>query len=72
MTYAEAVKKLRTTLILSQTELADLLGVSFQSVNRWERGTHEPTIKAKRKLAPYFRKYKIEVENDDKRDPAKE
>ena len=62
MTYAEAVKKLRTTLILSQTELANLLGVSFQTVNRWERGTHNPTIKAKRKLAPYFKNNKIEVD----------
>ena len=62
MTYAEAVKKLRTTLILSQTELANLLGVSFQTVNRWERGTHQPTIKAKRKLAHYFKKHKIEVD----------
>jgi len=62
MTYAEAVKKLRTTLILSQTEFANLLGVSFQTVNRWERGTHQPTIKAKRKLAPYFKKHKIEVD----------
>lgn len=61
MSYAEAVKKLRTILILSQTEMAELLGVSFQTVNRWERGTHKPTIKAKRKLAPYFKKYKIEV-----------
>ena len=62
MTYAEAVKKLRTTLILSQTELAILLGASFQTVNRWERGTHQPTIKAKRKLASYFKKHKIEVD----------
>ena len=62
MTYAEAVKKLRTTLILSQTELANLLSVSFQTVNRWERGTHQPTIKAKRKLASYFKKHKIEVD----------
>lgn len=62
MTYAEAVKKLRTTLILSQTEFANLLGVSFQTVNRWERGTHQPTIKAKRKLASYFKKHKIEVD----------
>lgn len=61
MNYAEATKKLRKTLILSQAEFADQLGVSFQTVNRWERGTHEPTIKAKRKLAPYFKKYKIEV-----------
>lgn len=62
MNYAEAVKKLRNTLILSQTEMAELLGVSFQTINRWERGTHKPTIKAKRKLAPYFRKHKIEVD----------
>ncbi len=62
MNYAEATKKLRKTLILSQTEFAEQLGVSFQTVNRWERGTHEPTIKAKRKLAPYFKKYKIEVD----------
>ena len=63
MSYAEAVKKLRNILILSQTEMAKLLGVSFQTVNRWERGTHKPTIKAKRKLAPYFKKYKIEVDD---------
>ena len=62
MTYAEAIKKLRNILILSQTEIAELLDVSFQTVNRWERGTHKPTIKAKRKLVPYFKKYKIEVD----------
>ncbi len=62
MTYAEAVKKLRTTLILSQTELANLLCVSFQTVNCWERGTHKPTNKSKRKFAPYFKKHKIEVD----------
>lgn len=62
MTYAEAVKKLRTTLILSQTELANFLGVSFQTVNRWGRGTHKPTNKSKIKFAPYFKKHKIEVD----------
>lgn len=62
MTYAEAVNKLRTTLILSQTELVNLLGVSFQTVNLWERGTHKPTNKSKRKIAPYFKKHKIEVD----------
>lgn len=39
MTYAEAAKKLRTTLILSQTELANLLGVSFQT---WTVGKEAP------------------------------
>lgn len=61
MTYPEAIKELRKKLILTQSEFADLLGVSFQSINRWERGKHEPTIKVKRKLAAYFEQYEIEV-----------
>ena len=63
MTYAEAIKKLRSKMILTQTEFADLLGVSFGAVNRWESGKFNPTTKTKRKLAPLFEKYKIEVEH---------
>ncbi|MGD9909449.1 MAG: helix-turn-helix transcriptional regulator [Candidatus Izemoplasmatales bacterium] len=62
MTYAEAIKELRKKLILSQDEFAKLLEVSIQSINRWEKGKHEPTIKLKRRLATYFKKYGIEVE----------
>ncbi len=65
MTYSEAIKKLRSKLILTQTEFGELFGVSFATVNRWENGRFEPTIKLKRKLAPYFEKYKIEVGEDD-------
>lgn len=61
VTYAEAIKDLRKKLILTQTEFADLLGVSFQSINRWEKGKHEPTMKVKRKLSTYFMKHGIEV-----------
>lgn len=38
MTYAEGIKELRKKLILTQTEFAELLGVSFQSINRWYKG----------------------------------
>lgn len=62
MNYQEAIKKLRNKMILSQTEFAKELDISFATVNRWETGKYEPTIKAKRKLAPYFKKYKIEVD----------
>lgn len=62
MSYAEAIKYLRKKLILSQAELAKLLGVSIQSINRWENGKHEPTIKIKRKLVSYFEKHEIEVD----------
>lgn len=63
MTYAEAIKKLRNKMILSQMEFSKLLGVSFASVNRWETGRYEPTIKVKRKLAPLFKEHGIEVDN---------
>jgi DNA-binding XRE family transcriptional regulator len=57
MTYSEAIKKLRRKMILTQAELAHLLNVSFGTVNRWESGKFEPTIKVKRKLQPLFDKY---------------
>lgn len=62
MTYAKAVKTLRKRMLLTQTEMAKELGVAFISINRWEKGHCEPTMKIKRKLAPYFDKYGIEVE----------
>lgn len=62
MTYAEAIKKLRSKMILTQNEFATLLNVSFGTVNRWESGKYKPTTKIKRKLVPYFKKYGIEVE----------
>lgn len=62
MVYSEAIKTLRKKLILSQAEFAKLLGVSYATVNRWESGHFVPTIKSKRKLALYFKKYKIEID----------
>lgn len=62
MTYAEAIKKIRSKMLLTQMEFAQFLGVSFASINRWETGRFEPTMKIKRKLAPLFKEYRIEVE----------
>ncbi len=63
MAYAEAVKILRKKMLLTQMEMAEELDVAFISINRWEKGHCEPTMKAKRKLAPLFDKYSIEVLN---------
>lgn len=41
--YSKAILELRSNLNISQHELANLLGVSFQSVNRWENGHFTPT-----------------------------
>ena len=62
MVYSNLIKMLRKKLILTQTELADLLKVSFSSVNRWENGKHEPTTKIKRKIVELCEKNNIEIE----------
>lgn len=63
MDYAKLIKKIRNTLILSQTELADMLGVSFTTISRWEQGLHEPTIKIKRKISELCKSNNITSED---------
>lgn len=59
MDWAECIKELRKKLLITQTELAKLLGVSFASVNRYENGIYEPTMRVKRKLKKLFIENKI-------------
>ena len=59
--YQKMIINLRSKLILSQMELGDMLGVSFASVNRWEKGHHEPTIKVKRKIVELCKENDIEL-----------
>lgn len=60
MTYSDKIKTLREVMLISQSELAELLGVSFVTVNRWENDKFEPTIKLKRKLNELFIKHNID------------
>ncbi len=70
--YRKMVISLRDKLVLSQEEMAKKLGVSFASVNRWETGRNQPTIKAKRKIIDLCKKNgvqlyeKEDVKEDDK------
>ncbi len=59
--YQKMVVSLRKKLVLSQQEMAEKMGVSFASINRWETGRHEPTIKAKRKIIEMCKKNKVEL-----------
>ena len=43
MKNSDIIKGIRSQLNLSQTELAKKLGVSFATVNRWEKGRCEPS-----------------------------
>ena len=55
----ENIKKLRNKMLLTQQELAKLLSVAYVSINRWENGVHEPTMKAKRELMKLFKEIGI-------------
>ena len=62
MDYAKLVKKLREKLIMTQNEFAELLGVNYTSVSRWENGSFEPTIKIKRKIVDLCKQNNINLE----------
>lgn len=64
MEYKDAIKELRKRMLVSQSELAEKLGVSFATVNRWEQGLHQPTFKYKRKIVSLCKKHKINFEFD--------
>ncbi len=50
---AQRLRQLRTSLDLSQEQLAHRLGVSFATVNRWEAGRTRMSARAQRALAEF-------------------
>ncbi|MBO5257369.1 MAG: helix-turn-helix transcriptional regulator, partial [Clostridia bacterium] len=51
---AENLKRLRQSCGLTQEQLAERLGVSFQSVSRWENGLSYPDIELIPEIAAFF------------------
>lgn len=62
MNYSIQIRKIRDRLLVTQEELASMLGVTFATVNRWEMGHHEPSMKQKRAIRDLCRKKKIPFE----------
>ena len=60
--YAKMILALRVKMNISQQQLGELLGVSFSTVNRWEKGHHEPTLLAKERLKNLFKENGINIE----------
>lgn len=52
--FAKSIKEYRMVKLLTQEEFANMLGVSINSVNRWENGHFEPTMQVKKKLKALF------------------
>jgi DNA-binding transcriptional regulator YiaG len=61
--YPEALVELRAKLNISQHELADILGVSYPSVSRWENGHFEPTKIVKVRVDRLLKENNIEVQD---------
>lgn len=49
--FTDRIKRLRTTLDLTQVGMAELMGVSFASINRWENGQSRPSALAWQRIA---------------------
>lgn len=54
MDYPKLLKEYREKVLITQEEFAQKLGVSYVTLNRWENGKFEPTMKMKRKLNKLF------------------
>lgn len=52
--FGENLKRLRLQKNLTQEKLADFLGVSFQSISKWERGDTYPDITMLPSIASFF------------------
>jgi putative transcriptional regulator len=59
MNYAKLIKHIREKQLLTQSDLAEILDVSFTTISRWESGKFEPTMKIKRKIAEYCEMHNI-------------
>lgn len=65
MDFARIIKQIRCQCLLSQEDFAAKLGVSFSTVNRWEKGKTQPSFKALRQIDEFCKKEHIEFNTGD-------
>lgn len=63
MSFSEDIKEIRKQALMSQTDFAEELHVSFSTVNRWETGKTLPTYKAMKSIEQFCKKHSINFEN---------
>jgi transcriptional regulator with XRE-family HTH domain len=62
MAFSEKIQEARGQLRLTQTQLAEALGVSYPTVNRWEGGHYEATKLVRRRFDDLCKKRGITFE----------
>ena len=63
MDFSEAIKEIRQECYMSQQAFANELGVSFSTVNRWEKDKAIPNYQTMKRLVAYCRALKIDCKN---------
>ncbi len=64
MIFSKKVEEVRGKLQITQKQLADLLGVGYHTVNRWEKGHNEPSFLARRKFDDLCKEHGIQFCDD--------
>ena len=62
MNFAQQISYVRQKLYLSRSEMAKELGVTEQTIYRWEQGVSSPQIASKRKFITLCKKKKIKID----------
>ena len=64
MSISTEIKDIRRKCLLNQTEFAEVIGVSFSTVNRWENGKATPNYQALKKIKLFCKKNNINFKID--------
>ncbi|MCH5164329.1 MAG: helix-turn-helix transcriptional regulator [Clostridiales bacterium] len=64
MTFGEKIKEARKQLGLSQEKFAAKMGVSFSTINRWEKGHFLPSYLAQAQFETFCKENGIVFEAD--------
>lgn len=64
MTFSEKIKEARRQLGLSQEKFAAKIGVSFSTINRWEKGHFLPSYLAQAQFETFCKENGIVFDTD--------
>ena len=57
------IQELRKKTGLSQEKFAKEIGVSFATINRWERGLNEPNYEGQKAIHEFCKKNNIKIDD---------
>lgn len=63
MSFSDEIKIVRKKAFLTQTKFAEVLKVSFSTVNRWENGKGKPNLTAMKEIKSFCEVHDIPYES---------